>query len=233
MTNQTVIQKRKKQSDRIRKMTITAMLSAITALLVFLPIGMITLPPPLPAVTTVHIPVLIAALVEGPMVGCAVGFVFGICSLIRAFESGVVGLTLFFRNPLVSVVPRMLFPLLAFLLYWLLSRFMKRNAVLDKIAVGISAAFGALCNTVLCLGSISLIYGDRLTEMVNSFISSGDAEAQYLDKAGSWLVAVVGLPNGIAEAVAAALIVPLIVLAVNAVLRRSGHKKVSSSQGVK
>jgi len=65
MKQETILEKRRRQSDRIRQMTVAAMLSAITALLVFTPIGMIQLPPPLLAVTTVHVPVLIAALVEG------------------------------------------------------------------------------------------------------------------------------------------------------------------------
>lgn len=63
MKQETILEKRRRQSDRIRQMTVAAMLSAITALLVFTPIGMIQLPPPLLAVTTVHVPVLIAALV--------------------------------------------------------------------------------------------------------------------------------------------------------------------------
>ena len=91
MKQETILEKRRRQSDRIRQMTVAAMLSAITALLVFTPIGMIQLPPPLLAVTTVHVPVLIAALVEGWWVGGFVGLVFGVCSLIRAWESGAGG----------------------------------------------------------------------------------------------------------------------------------------------
>ncbi|MEG1775506.1 MAG: ECF transporter S component, partial [Clostridia bacterium] len=113
MTRNQIIQKRAKQSELIRKMVIAGMLSAITALLTFTPFGMIPLPPPLPAATTVHVPVILAALVEGPWVGLVVGLVFGACSFIRAWETGIVGLTLFFRNPLVSVLPRLLVPLAA------------------------------------------------------------------------------------------------------------------------
>ena len=65
MKQETLLENRRRQSERIRQMIVAAMLSAITALLVFTPIGMIQLPPPLLAVTTVHVPVLIAALVEG------------------------------------------------------------------------------------------------------------------------------------------------------------------------
>ena len=55
------------QTVTIRRMVITAMLGAVTALLTFTPVGMIMLPPPLPAVTLVHIPVILAALADGPL----------------------------------------------------------------------------------------------------------------------------------------------------------------------
>ena len=179
----------KKQRIAIRKMVISAMLSAITAVLTFTPIGMIQLPPPLLAVTTVHVPVLIAALVEGWWVGGFVGLVFGVCSMIRAWESGAVGLTLFFRNPLISVLPRILFPLGAYAAFLLLKKLFREGQLRDKLAAGIAAAVGAALNTVLVLGTLYLIYGAKLTELVNNMISVGGAEAHYLDQAGAWLVA--------------------------------------------
>ena len=59
---------RKNQSIAVRKMVTAAMLGAVTAVLTFTPIGMIPLPPPLLHATTVHVPVILAALVEGPLV---------------------------------------------------------------------------------------------------------------------------------------------------------------------
>ena len=220
MKQETLLENRRRQSERIRQMIVAAMLSAITALLVFTPIGMIQLPPPLLAVTTVHVPVLIAALVEGWWVGGFVGLVFGVCSMIRAWESGAVGLTLFFRNPLISVLPRILFPLGAYAAYLLLKKLFREGQLRD-----IAAAVGAALNTVLVLGTLYLIYGAKLTELVNNMISAGNAEAHYLDQAGAWLVAAVGLPNGIAEAIVAAVLVPMIKVAVDAVTKRKGRKQ--------
>lgn len=218
---------RTKQSVRIRKMVITAMLSAIVAVLTFTPLGMIPLPPPLPSATTVHIPVLVAALVEGPMVGLIVGMVFGVCSLIRAWQIGVVGLTLFFRNPIISVLPRALVPLIACGAWFCWRKLTKQNAVSDKFGAALAAVVGTIANTVMCLGLIALIYGGDLTVMLNEMISAGNADAAYLNNAGSWLVAAVGVPNGIGECIVAALIVPMIKAAVDAVIRRtpSGRKK--------
>ena len=59
-----VVPSARRQSEAIRRMVVAAMLSAITAVLTFTPIGMIPLPPPLLSATTVHLPVILAALVE-------------------------------------------------------------------------------------------------------------------------------------------------------------------------
>ena len=206
-----------------RRIVVTAMLAAITVLLAFTPVGMIPMPPPLPAVTLVHLPVIIAALLEGPVVGVSIGFVFGISSLIRAWSSGAVGLTLFFRNPLVSVVPRILIPLVVWGIYMLLSRLFQKTKIADKAISAIAAATGAVTNTVLCLGMIALLYGTELTEIVNNMISTGNVVQTYSDHAGAWLVAVVGLPNGIAEAIVAAVLIPLIKIAVDATTKRYGR----------
>ena len=222
---------RNRQNDRIRQMVIAAMLSAIVAVLTFTPIGMIPLPPPLPSATTVHIPVLLAALVEGPVVGLIVGAVFGVCSLVRAWETGVAGLTLFFRDPRISVLPRLLVPLIAFGAWWLWRKCVKNNRVADHIGAAVASVIGTIANTVLCLGLIVVFYGADLTEMINAMISSGDAAAAYLNNAGAWLVAVVGVPNGIGECIVAAVIVPMIKTAVEAVTRRSRRSPAKRKEG--
>ncbi len=212
----------------VRRIVVTAMLAAITVLLAFTPVGMIPMPPPLPAVTLVHLPVIVAALLEGPVVGITIGFVFGISSLIRAWSSAAVGLTLFFRNPLVSVVPRMLIPLVVWGVYQLLTHLFKNTKIADKVVSAISAAMGALTNTVLCLSMIGLLYGNDLTEIVNNMISTGDAAQTYLNNAGGWLVAIVGLPNGIAEILVAAVLIPIIKIAVEASTKR--YKRVKNTE---
>lgn len=222
---------RAQQSQRIRQMVVAGMLSAIVAVLTFTPIGMIPLPPPLPNATTVHIPVLLAALVEGPVVGLVVGLVFGLCSFIHAWETGAVGLTLFFRNPLISVLPRLIVPLTAFGAWALWRALVRSDRVTDKIGVAVASVIGTLTNTVLCLGGIVLIYGADLTVMINEMIAAGSAEAVYLNNAGAWLTAAVGVPNGIGECIVAAVIVPMIKTAVEAVTRRSGRKAAPRKEG--
>ena len=63
-----------------RWMTGVALMMAIVILLANTPLGMIQLP--IIKATTVHIPVILGAIVLGPMAGAILGMTFGICSLI-------------------------------------------------------------------------------------------------------------------------------------------------------
>jgi uncharacterized membrane protein len=217
----TVIKPRKTWSTR--RIVVTAMLAAITMILAFTPIGLITMPAPLPSITLMHLPVIIAVLLEGPMVGVSIGFVFGLSSLIKAWGSGIVGLDLFFRNPLISVLPRMIIPLAVWAVYTLLMKLFTRKEVGDKVSSIVASVIGSLTNTVLCLGLIALIYGTDLTEYVNNLISTGKAVQSYLDHAGTWLVAIVGVPYGIAEAITAAIVCPIVTIAVETATKRYGR----------
>ena len=57
-----------------------AMMAAIVVLLANTPLGLINIPPI--KATTIHIPVIVGAILLGPMAGGVLGGVFGICSVI-------------------------------------------------------------------------------------------------------------------------------------------------------
>lgn len=63
-----------------RWMVSVALMAAIVIVLANTPLGMIQLP--IIKATTVHIPVIIGAILLGPLAGGILGFVFGVCSLI-------------------------------------------------------------------------------------------------------------------------------------------------------
>lgn len=71
------MERRKKDT---RWMVTVALMAAIVILLANTPLGMIQLP--LIKATTVHIPVIIGAIVLGPTAGAILGATFGICSMI-------------------------------------------------------------------------------------------------------------------------------------------------------
>ena len=72
-------EKQKKSSITIRELTIIGLLAGITIALGLSGYGIIPLGPL--NVTTLHVPTLIGAIVEGPKVGGFVGFIFGCYSL--------------------------------------------------------------------------------------------------------------------------------------------------------
>lgn len=70
----------KKRKKDTRWMVMVALMAAIVIVLANTPLGMIQLP--LVKATTVHIPVIIGAVVLGPAAGAILGATFGICSVI-------------------------------------------------------------------------------------------------------------------------------------------------------
>lgn len=82
----------------VRKMTIIGVLSAISIMLSMTPLGFIPVGPT--KATIMHIPVIIGAIMEGPIVGAAIGFIFGISSLLNAITNPTVT-SFVFINPLV------------------------------------------------------------------------------------------------------------------------------------
>ena len=76
------IKSRKTKKLEVRKMAIIGVLAAISIMLSMTPLGFIPLGPV--NATIMHIPVIIGAVLEGPLVGITVGLIFGATSLFRA-----------------------------------------------------------------------------------------------------------------------------------------------------
>ena len=69
------------------------------------------------AVTVMHIPVIIGAVLEGPLVGLALGALFGLFSMLWSYIGPAGAMDLYFQNPLISILPRLFIGLLAYLVY--------------------------------------------------------------------------------------------------------------------
>ena len=63
-----------------------------------------------------HVPVIIGAVIEGPVVGAAVGLIFGLTSLFKAFTEPTIT-SFCFMNPIISVLPRVLIGIVAYYVY--------------------------------------------------------------------------------------------------------------------
>jgi uncharacterized membrane protein len=136
-------------SNRIRKIVITGALGAISVVLGVTRWGFIPWISGA-SLTVMHIPVIIGAVLEGPIVGTLIGLIFGVSSLLQAAINPITPSDPWFVNPLLSILPRLLIGPVA----WLVYNALKRSKVLSLIVAGL---VGSLTNTVLVLGMIGLL----------------------------------------------------------------------------
>jgi uncharacterized membrane protein len=185
-----------KGTHSTRKIVVVGMLTALTVVLGISGLGIIEIPGLFRA-TIMHIPVIIAAILEGPIVGAATGLLFGVWSMvdkiIRPTPTGFV-----FLNPLVSVLPRVLIGVAAHYVYAGLSK---------RLPSGVSsitaAAAGSAVNTIGVLGMIYIIFAQRFVETIGR---GGEAAALVIFGTA--------VTNGVPELIASAIISPVIVAAV-------------------
>ena len=108
------------------------MLSAISIFLGLTGLGFIPIPPV--RATIMHIPVIIGAIVEGPIVGTLVGLVFGLFSMYQNITAP--GPTSFiFWNPIIALVPRILIGLVAYYVYMLTKKIIKNQSISNSISL--------------------------------------------------------------------------------------------------
>jgi uncharacterized membrane protein len=131
---------------RTRRIVITGVLSAISIFLGMTRLGFIPWISGA-SLTIMQVPVIIGAILEGPVVGMVIGLVFGVFSLIQAAVAPTGPTDVWFTNPLLSILPRLFIGPMA----WLVYSGLKRREVPAIIAAGI---LGSLTNTVLVLGMI-------------------------------------------------------------------------------
>lgn len=176
-----------------RKMAIVGMLGAISIVLGMTPLGFIPVGPT--KATIMHIPVIIAAIIEGPFVGALVGLIFGVFSLINAITNPT-PVSFVFLNPLISILPRITIGIVSYYVYVGLKRIIKN----DTVAVGLTGALGTLTNTVGVLFMIYLLYGVKFVQAIGQDISM----------VGKIIIGI-GVTNGIPEICVAILIVTAVI----------------------
>lgn len=188
-----------------RSMAMLAMLCGVLVVMGITGIGFI----PLPVIkaTTMHIPVILGAILLGPSAGGVLGCVFGLCSIwantttpgLLAFAfspfmttEGAIGAV---KSLWIALGCRILFGLIAGWLW----KLMKKLSVQDYAALPITAAVATICHTILVMGSIYLLLAQ-----------------QYAAAKNVGVTAVFGLimgtvtASGIPEAIAAAILVTVL-----------------------
>ena len=183
-------------------MVSVALMAAIVIVLANTPLGMIQLP--IIKATTVHIPVIIGAVLFGPLAGAILGGVFGICSLISntmaptllsfAFSPflSTTGIPGVLKALWISIGCRILIGVVAGWLWILLEKF-HTNQTISLPVVGF---VGSVVNTIAVMGSIYLLFAQQY------------AEAKEVAVTAVWgLVMGTVTASGIPEAIAAAILV--------------------------
>lgn len=200
-----------------RWMVGVALMAAIIVLLANTPLGMIQLP--VIKATTVHIPVILGAILFGPMAGCVLGGVFGLCSMVSntvaptllsfAFSpfmstTGLVGAA---KAVWISFGCRVLMGVAVGWL-WIGLKKLKLN---DMIALPVVGFIGSMTNTILVMGSIYFLLAEQYA-----------AAKQVAITAVYGLVMATVTGAGVMEAIAALVLVAAIGKALLRVMERGG-----------
>lgn len=192
-----------KSHENVRKMVVIAMLSGICLFLGLTGLGFIPLP--LFKLTILHLPVIIGAIIEGPVVGGSIGLIFGLFSIYQNITAPT-PMSPFFYNPLVSVLPRILIGVISYYVYKIIRAKVKNL----KVSISIAAICGSLINTIGVLGTIYLVY---FKDYATVLMERGTISTNSMSAVTTALLTVIGT-NGLAEAILSALIVSPIVIAI-------------------
>lgn len=161
-----------------RYMATLAMLCAVLLVMGMTGIGFI----PLPVIkaTTMHIPVILGAILLGPTAGGTLGAVFGFCSIWA--NTTTPGLLSFAFSPFMTTegLPgalkslwiamgcRILFGIVAAWIWILVKKLIRQ----EYAALSITAVLATLCHTILVMGSIYLLLAQQYAAAKNVAISA-------------------------------------------------------------
>ena len=182
---------------------------AIVPFLGYVPLGFIN-------ATTLHIPVILAALLLGKKEGMIVGLVFGLSSLIKNTTTpnatsflfspffSLAGVNGNFGSILIALVPRIMIALVAAVLFKILIKKINEN-----LSVAIAAFVASFANTALVMAGAYFIFGEAYANAVGIPMAG----------LGAFIMTVV-FTNGIAESLIAAVICPIVYKATKRLVRK-------------
>lgn len=188
-----------------RYMATLAMLCGVLLVMGITGIGFI--PFPVIKATTMHIPVILGAVLLGPSAGGVLGGVFGLCSIwVNTTSPGLLsfafspfmtteGLPGVVKSLWIALGCRILLGIIAGWLWKLFKKILKQ----DYAALPVTAAVSTLCHTILVMGSIYFLLAQQYAEAKNVAIT-----------AVFGLVMGTVTASGIPEAIIAAILVTVI-----------------------
>lgn len=161
-----------------RYMATLAMLCGVLLVMGMTGIGFI----PLPVIkaTTMHIPVILGAVLLGPAAGAVLGGLFGLCSIwVNTTTPGLLsfafspfmtaeGLPGVMKSLWIALGCRILFGLIAGWLWKLVKKTVKQ----DFVALPVTAAVSTIFHTLIVMGSIYLLLAQQYAEAKNVAITA-------------------------------------------------------------
>jgi len=124
------------------RIIMAGVLAAITIILGVVPnLGFIPLPNAIGNATIEHIPTIVGGVIAGPIVGIISGLIFGVLAFFRATSP-------FFKDPTVSILPRLFIGLVAWAVFAVLVRINR------DLAAAVAGFAGAATNTILVVGAL-------------------------------------------------------------------------------
>jgi uncharacterized membrane protein len=176
----------------LRKIVVAGIMSAIAIFLGATGLGFISWFAGV-SITIMMVPVIIAAVMEGPVVGLTVGFLFGLFSLIQAAVAPKSPLDPIFVYPWLSILPRLFIGPMAWLVYSAVKRLNLLGKSRDVVGMVLAGVAGSLTNTILVLGLLGVFYLGYTDWLTWPWIGS------------------IALANGLPEAAAAAILTVAVV----------------------
>ncbi len=188
------------KNERLFAMVKLAMLVALLMIFCFTPIGFLKIG--IVEITFNMIPIVIGAIVIGPVAGALLGALFGAASFWQCFGQSSFGMLLFGVNPfftaVICFVPRILAGLLPALIFRAMTR--KKDSI---AAYFVAAAVGSLTNTVLFVGGFCLLFKDTMLGMAsdNGLSPLAFIATAFLLNAAVELVANTAIATAVSKAV--------------------------------
>lgn len=134
---------------KTRELVLNAIFIGLIMIMAWFPnLGYIQLFPTV-GITIIHIPVIVGALTYKKS-GVILGTTFGLSSLFVALTRPATPVDFLFQNPLVSVLPRIIFGLVIYYLFITFSKMIKNKSVV----IGLTAFLSTVIHSVLVLGMI-------------------------------------------------------------------------------
>ena len=205
------------KQTKLQNMVLLALFIAIIALMAFVPyLGYIKVPFLAIQATTIHIPVIIGAIILGPKAGAVLGAVFALTSLIN--NTTQPGLTSFCFSPFIQIgdglggsplalivcfVPRILCGIVPYFVYKAIEKTSSQGKSRQSISLPLAGIAGSMTNTILVMSLIYIFFGQQYAA----------ARSIAFDAVFGVILSVIAI-NGTVEAIISAIIAAAVCAAI-------------------